>query len=149
MPRFRFPLEQALRYKERRERLAEIRQMQAAGRKRACDLDVQQLEREIESNAKRLEDQMHGPVESSAWMAVFQRSEQLGKELRLALERRTQAEKVMQETMAAYQRAVQEAESLRTLRSRRHEEHRDQETKTEQVRIEEQTLRRWRTDDNA
>jgi len=155
MHRFHFPLDHALRYKERRERIEEIRQAQALGEKQKRDAEVERIRRLIDDTAVALQGQMGKPVNLATWFATLNRSEQLGKQMQAAQDEVGRAIVRLQAAQARYRQAAQEAESLRTLRHHAMQEHQTAAARAEQNFLEEIALFRWQnaededTEENA
>lgn len=143
MPRFRFSLEPALRYKERRERLAEIAQLHALGRKQACAAEVNRLRQSLEMAAQFLHGRMATGFDVTTWLATMRQTEQLGKSLQAARDREREADRQFQEAVKVYQQAAREAEALRTLKQQQHHDYLEATARAEQIDLEQIALRRW------
>lgn len=149
MTRFHFSLEQALRYKERRERLAEIAQLRALAAKQTCLAEVTRWRLALDETALSLQRQMGGAFNLVIWLATVRKSEQLGKELQAAQDRALKAEEQFRDAVGRYKQAAREAEALRTLKQQQHQNFRDEAAKAEQIGLEAMALNRWHNSGDA
>lgn len=117
--------------------------MQAAAAKRLCDAEIVRISQEIDATAATLGHRLGGHLNMSTWLATFLKAEQLGRELQAAQERQRAAQRALMEALAAYKKASQEAEMLRTLRSQQHQAHLEELARAEQLSLEEMSLSRW------
>jgi flagellar export protein FliJ len=147
--RFKFSLERVLKHKERRERLAEMRQQRALVELRAREAAAATLRNRLESI--RAELPSAGALDLAAWLANFRHAERLTRELDQADIEVIRAARSVQEASAQRRQQALEAEALRQLRQRRQEEHVAEAARAEQLFLDEQGLRRWQqpADDTA
>lgn len=146
MTRFRFPLEQALGYKARRERIAELEQMRALAEKQRREAHVKKLQQLLDENAAELRAQIGRTVDLVAWFATLNQSSLLEKQLKTAREAVQAAETTFNEARERYRKAAKEAEALRTLRQEQHQRFLDAEAKSEQTALDAISLSRWQNE---
>jgi hypothetical protein len=139
--RFVFSLERVLQHKERRERLAEMRRMRAGAVLQA---------REAAANLARGRFHEAGAVlarrqalDVTSRLAGFRHLDRLAREVAQAEIHVREAARTLEDASAEHRRLAREAEALRQLRQRRHEEHLKQTLKAEERFLDEQGLRRW------
>lgn len=144
MQRFSFPLERVLKYKERRERLAEMRQMQAVALLQARERVVEGLKEQWANAGAALPGGSQGPLDVAAWIAHVHHVQRLARELAGAESQVRDAVRAVE--IAADQRKLRarEAEALRQLRRRREELHMEQMAAAEQRFLDGEGIQRWR-----
>lgn len=149
MQRFVFTLERVLKYKERRERLAEMRQLRALATLRTCEAVVATLRDRWQEAGALLPGGTGRTLDVAAWLAHFRHVERLARELAAAEHQVREAARRVEEAAALRRQQAREAEALRQLRRRQHEEYWRQAAKAEQRFLDEQGLRRWQQPEAA
>ena len=123
MQRFEFRLERVLKWKKRRELLAEMRQKQARVAYEGAKAQVQFLWDRLAENAGTLEAQLRDSMHPSSWMACYQHSAQLGQVLDAAEASVRRTRQQLDQANAARARIAAEVEALLYLKRRQWEEH--------------------------
>src|SRR4029077_12758307 len=121
--RFEFKLERVLRYKEQRERLAEIRQKQAAAALKMIQDEIAGLEGRLKTTAAIMEKQL-GDMGVTAWLACHAQAVRIGKRIEAAESRAHQARLDLLEANARRKQATIEVEGILTLRHKEWQAHR-------------------------
>ena len=149
MRRFSFALEKVLKHKERRERLAEMRQLRSLAALRIREQAEVELRMRWEQAGAHL---MGGPKAArdvAHWLVHFRHAEKLAREMAAAATRVREAARAVEEATAERRQRAREAEALRRLRHRQHEQHLEAMAKAEQRFLDEEGLRRWRESANS
>jgi flagellar export protein FliJ len=142
MRRFEFKLERVLRYKQQRERLAEIRQKQAAAALKLVRDEIARLEGQLKTTAAIMEQQL-GEMGVTSWLACHAQAVRIGKAIETAEARANQARLDLLEANARRQQATIEVEGILTLRHKEWQAHRRAAERQEQQRGDELAVRRW------
>ncbi|HZU37498.1 MAG TPA: hypothetical protein VFA18_16375 [Gemmataceae bacterium] len=143
MRRFQFRLERVLKWKQQRERLAELRQQQARVILDAALAQVEQLASQIQQTAADLEQRGVASQSASVWLACYQHTAQLGQALEQAEGKVRQVERQLQQANAARARIATEVESLQLLKRQQWQEHRRQRQRLEQTELDEAGMNQW------
>lgn len=144
MQRFRFKLEQVLRHKERRERLAEMRQWRALAALRTQEQALAKLQARWRNAGAALPSDPHAALDVARWLAQLRAAERLARDLAAATLRVHEAAVAFENATAQRRQQALEAEALRQLRHRQHERYLEQAAKAEQRFLDEEGMRRWR-----
>jgi flagellar export protein FliJ len=141
--RFRFGLEKVLKVKQQSERIAEAKLAQA---RHALDLAQQHVDtvrEQLQRVAASLERMVGRVLPPEQWAGTFEHSGQLSRALREAEVALDLARQHFEEAAQARRKIATEVETLKGLRRQQWEEHRGEEQKREQERLDELGMRRW------
>ncbi len=139
MKRFEFRLESVLKFKQRREQLAELRQLQARAAWDAAQAEVDRLRGQLD----RLAEQMQRGGDGRAWIAGQKQAVLLSPLLDQAAGLARQAEQQYQEAAAQRTQIAQEVEALLQLRRDQLQAHQHEVARAQQEQLDEVSLRRW------
>ena len=145
MKRFQFRLERVLRLKEHRERLAELRQSQAARLVERTQAEVARLEQQLAQAGTAAAGGLERTETLTAWLAQSAYLAELDRELQAAQGRAKQAAQTLSEATARRAQAAREVEALRHLRQRHWLAHQEDRQREEQHLLDELGMQRWRT----
>jgi flagellar export protein FliJ len=140
---FVFSLEKVLRFKQRREWLAEVGLKQAAAVLQTRASMVAALRDQVAKACDDLPATVGQALDTATWLVGYWQSVRLGEALEAAEQQARQAAKDHQQAAAQRQQAAKEVEVLLTLRKQRWSEHQQQWQKTRQEELDEISLRRW------
>jgi flagellar export protein FliJ len=143
MKRFHFELERVLKFKQRREQLAEVQQKQAAAALQAAQAETLALGEQLTRACLTLQQKLGKPQDATTWMAVYLQSARLQQALQTAGTKVKQAAHDFDVAAAARKQAAMEVEALLTLRQRKWQEHRRDVQQTVQEQLDDVSLRRW------
>jgi flagellar export protein FliJ len=143
--RFTFELDRVLKYKQRRERLAEVKHKQATTALQAARNEAEALRRQLDLACLRLQDKMGKPQDTITWLAVYRQGTILDQALQIAGRKVERATHDLAQAAAARKQAAVEVEVLLTLRHQRWHEHRVEMQRAEQERLDELGMQRWQT----
>jgi flagellar export protein FliJ len=143
MKRFAFALESVLRFKRRREWLAELGQKQAAAALQQARAEVVVLRDRLDGVCTRLHDKLGKTLDTAAWMAAYHQSALLAQALETATQAVDRATRTWERAAAVHKQAAMEVEVLLTLRREKEQEHRRDALQAGQEEVNEATLRRW------
>ena len=146
MKRFRFRLDRLLRIKQQKERLAELKQLQARGVFDAADREAKELIDRLSSSAATIESRVGQPVEAIVWHAQYQHMTQLRQGVDNAEAKAERAKAALDEANRHRKAAAAEVDALQFVRRGEFEKHRDETVRANQARIDEMYLSRWRPD---
>lgn len=143
MKRFRFPLQQILKYREQRTKQADLRL-------RATNLELAAARAEQAAAEERLDQQSHSfaqlcrrPVGIETLRCQSLYSERLGHEQDVAEDNVQQVERRLVEVRRVRTKAAADEEALKQLRELRLREHRYEQSLEFQVQVDEISMRRW------
>jgi flagellar export protein FliJ len=140
--RFEFRLERVLRYREQRERLAEIEQKQAAASLRASEDEIAALQDRLGQTARFLHRQAAGD-NPAVWLACYAQAVRIGNALEAAEARAEEARHKLQEANLRRKEARIEVEGILTLRHKYAALHQKSQERAEQERGDELAVWRW------
>src|SRR5579862_6842561 len=143
MKRFTFALERVLKFKERREQLAQAKQKQAAMLLQEAQAETSALSEQLERVCLRLQHKLGKPQDATTWMAVYLQSARLQQALQTATARVERAAHEFDVAAAARKQAAIEVEMLHTLRQQKWQEHRRKYEHAAQEQLDELGLNRW------
>jgi flagellar protein FliJ len=141
--RFRFGLEQVLKVKKQRERIAEAKLAQARKALDDAQAHVETVRLEIGRVSATLGGLIGSVLRPETWAATFEHSDRLARAMRDAETALAQARKLFDEAAQARRAIATEVEILKSLRQQKLEEHRAETQKVEQNRLDELGMRRW------
>ncbi len=141
MQRFQFRLERVLKLKQQREWLGELRRQKARLELEAIRARVRALNEELAAIARDLQS---GKVPAERWLAAYAHSGRLGRTLLVAEAAAAQAERRLREATAELIRLTQEVETLKHLRERALQTHKEEAAAGEQRRLDELGMRTWK-----
>src|SRR4051812_43300106 len=118
MARFRFTYAAILRYRELRERQAELRQWQAHHEWQACRAAEEALLGRIRETAAGLQPRLGQGQSVETWLALYRQVARLEQDLKAARQRTEEAAHAWQEASAGRAQAARDAEVLRQLQDR-------------------------------
>jgi flagellar protein FliJ len=139
--RFEFSLEQLLRLKRQRERLAELRQKQTAAALAAARAEVAALWERVAQAATEFSAAKESTV--ALWMAASRHVGRLREDLAAAEAQAERADKDCQEATALRKDLAVEVEALLTLREGQWQEYRRERGRQEQLLLDDWGLRFW------
>ena len=142
MKRFTFELERVLKFKQRREQVAEAQQKQAAVALQAAKVEARALGEQLDRVCLGLQQKLGKPQNTTTWMAVYLQSARLQQALQTAVGKVESAAQLYDRAALAKQAAV-EVEMLVTLRQRKWRDHSRDMQLTAQEQLDELGLRRW------
>lgn len=148
MKRFEFRLERVLRYREKREKIAELRQKQAVAALKLVEDEINALQDHLRQTSSALERQLGGTASLSTWVASYAQAGRISKALEAAEGRAEQARQAVLEANARRRQAATEVEVIRSYRARQWHAHRVVQNRHEQERSDELALRSWMNDDS-
>jgi flagellar export protein FliJ len=143
--RFVFALERVLKFKQRRELLAEIQQKQASAALQAAQAEAEALHEQLSQVCARLLEKLGVAQETSLWLAGYRQSASLEQALQGAKGKVERATKDLDVAGAVRKQAAIEVETLLVLRRRQWQEHHDAVQHAQQEHLDELGLRRWQT----
>lgn len=143
MKRFQFSLERVLRLKKQRERLAELRLMQARQVLDKHCAEVARIAEQLRQTAAAASRQVGSTLPAGSWIAYYQHAVQLERLLQTAEGRVALARKAVEEAAAARTAVTKEVEALLYLRRNQWELHLEARAQEEQNRLDEVSMRRW------
>jgi flagellar export protein FliJ len=143
MKRFTFELERVLKFKQRREQLAQVQQRQASAALQAAKAEALTLRDQLDRACLRLQQKLGKPQDATTWLAVYLQSSLLQQALQSAGQKVEGAAANFQVAAAARQKAAVDVEMLLTLRQQKWQEHLREFQQTAQERLDELGLRRW------
>jgi flagellar protein FliJ len=143
--RFEFRLERVLRLKRQRTRLAEIRQKRARLAVEAAEGRIATIRSDLARDAAGLGEKVGRALPAGAWQDVQAHAARLGRDLEVAESDLRRAAGELEQAAAARSRAAAEEEALLFLRRRALDAHHEAAARTEQVRLDELGLLRWRS----
>ncbi len=143
MKRFRFRLQRVLKLKQQRERLAELRQLQARRALEAIRAEAARLRERLGQTAGALGGKLGAPIPAAAWVAYYEHSAQLGQAIEAAEARAERAARTLQEAAAQHAEIAREVESLLSLRRSQWELYLQDAARVEQTRLDELGMRGW------
>lgn len=141
--RFHFRLERVLKWKQQRQRQAELLQQAAQLAWTAAQAEVQELQARFAQAARALEGQIGQAVPIGAWLAKQAYGDQIRQALESAEARFGVAAQKLREAAAQRTQIATEVEALLILRRQQGQAHKEEATRTEQQRLDEVGLRRW------
>lgn len=142
MKRFHFRLERLLRLKQQKERLAELRQLNARGVCEAAGREVDSLLDRLVQSAAALESRIGRPIATDCWIAQYEHMAQLRLAIDVAETNAKRAETALDEANRLRQAAAADVEALRFLRKQQWQQHRAESARAEQQRLDELWLSR-------
>jgi flagellar export protein FliJ len=145
MQRFEFKLERVLRFKQLREKAAEIRQKKSAAALKGVLDDITTLQDHLGQTAQTVEQKLAegAALSLSSWLACYAQAIRIGKAIEDAEKKADQAKQVLLEANAQRKQAAIEVEGVLTLRKRQWEIYQRMKNRQEQERSDEFALRRW------
>lgn len=143
MKRFQFRLERVLSVKERRERLAEMRQQQARARWEAARAECAKIEEQLADAAAHAAERLQQAAALGTWRAYYERTASLDDLLAAAQRRLIEVENQLQEANRQRIQASLEVEALRDLRAKEWQNYQKQAAQQQQNRLDEIGLQRW------
>ena len=132
-----------MKWKQQRERLAELRQKQARLVLDTANSAVQMLQERLSQTALVMQARIGQSVTTAAWIAHYHHAAQLGQTLESAEARARQAGQALQQANAERAKIATEVEALIHLRQRQWQEHQRQIARLEQNQLDELGIRRW------
>jgi flagellar export protein FliJ len=141
--RFQFRLERVLSLKEQRERLAEMRQQQAAARLEEARSECVRIEEQLAATTTRAAEKLREAAVLGTWQAHYEQAVALGEMLAAAQGRASEAETLLQEANRLRIQAALEVETLRGLRAREWENYRKDAARQQQNNLDELGMQRW------
>jgi flagellar export protein FliJ len=142
--RFHFSLEQVLKLKRQRERLAELKQNQAALALEKARAEVTALWDQLARAAARFETRIASAGSVAVWMSCSRHVDQVRHELGEAEARTRRAELTWQQATAARKELAIAVEALLTLRRQQWQAYRRSRDRQEQNQLDDWGLRLWR-----
>ncbi len=149
MRRFQFRLERVLKLKEQRERLAELRLQQARLAVEAAQARVQSLQEDLARAAQALQSKIGQATTPGEWLARADHSTVVGKTLQAAEAQVQLAEQALHAAAAERTRLATEVEALLHLRREAWALHCEAMQQSEQERLDELGMRRWKANQAA
>jgi flagellar export protein FliJ len=143
MKHFTFDLDRVLKFKQRREQLAQVQQKQAAAALQAAQAEAATLRDQLDRGCLRLQLKLGKPQDATTWLAVYLQSSLLQQALQSADRKVEGAAEKFQVAAAARTKAAAEVEVLLTLRQQKWQDHLREFQQTAQERLDELGLRRW------
>jgi len=143
MQRFQFGLDKVLKFKERREWLAQIRQKQKAAAVQAAQAVEGELQDQLNLTCLRLQEKLGKPQDATMWMAVYAQSVRLEQALQSAKQKVEVASQELDEAAALRKQAAIEVEMLLSLRQKKWQEYRGDCQKAAQAQLDDMGLQRW------
>ena len=142
MKKFEFRLERVLRYHQQRLKQAELKVAQAARERESAKTAVDHFLMLIEQacQSKQTAGALINPAIRSN---LTEHVERLGVMLTAARERLKLSEQRFRETERVRAEIHQETEGFTQLRSLRHQEHRDEVNRRQQIELDEVVMRKW------
>jgi flagellar export protein FliJ len=140
---FEFRLDQVLKLKRQRERLAELRQKQCLVELEAAQSVVRGFQEMLSGAARRAESQLGAPLAAAAWTAAEEHAVRIGRALEQAEVRRRLAAAKYDEATQALRQLAMEVEALATLRSEQVQAHHLALQRWQQEQLDDLGLRRW------
>jgi flagellar biosynthesis chaperone FliJ len=135
--------------KEQRQRLAELRLLQARQVLEKQRAEAAGVQERIRQTAEALGDRLGAAVPASFWIAHYHHAAQLEQLLRVAETKVDVARRAVEDAAKARTEIMKEVEALLYLRRQQWAEHREQLQAEEQVRLDEVSMRRWLTAEPA
>jgi flagellar export protein FliJ len=143
MKRFTFELERVLKFKQRREQVAEVQQKQAAAALQAAKVEARALGEQLDRVCLGLQQKLGKPQNTTTWMAVYLQSARLQQALQTAVGKVESAAQLYDRAALARKQAAVEVEMLVTLRQRKWQVHCRDMQLAAQEQLDELGLRRW------
>ena len=140
---FTFELDRVLKFKRRREKLAQVQQNQASAALQAAQAAAATLRDQLDRACLRLQQKLGKPQDATTWLAIYLQSSLLQQALQTAGQKVEGAAANLQVAAAARKQAAVEVEMLLTLRQKKWQEHLREFQQTAQERLDELGLRRW------
>lgn len=148
MKRFEFSLEQLLKVKRQRERLAEMDQMRARLALQEAEAKVADLRAYLARVADDLSARVGHALAPGQWAAGFDLSERIAGQIQAAELARDQATERVREAAEERARIATEVEALATLRQQQWDQWKVQARQADQERLDELSMRQWRAGRN-
>jgi flagellar export protein FliJ len=142
--RFQFSLGRVLKLKEQRERMAELRLKQAQLALEQARAVVAAIRERLRQTSAALEPKIGNPIPPASWIAYYEHSQQLGRNLEQAEGHVVRARQQLQEAAAQRTQIATEVEALNHLRHQQWQEHTYDMMHLEQIRLDELGMRRWK-----
>jgi flagellar export protein FliJ len=143
MNRFQFGLDKVLKFKARREWLAQVAQKQKAAVVQAAQAVEDGLRDQLDLTCLRLQENLGKPQETGMWMAVYAQSVRLEQALQSAKQKVEVANKELDQAAALRKQAAIEVEMLLALRQKKWQEYRGECQRATQAQLDDIGLQRW------
>jgi flagellar protein FliJ len=142
--RFEFRLENVLKLKRQRQRLAEQQQLRARAALDAARAEAAAIREQIARIATALAVGLAGAVRDGSWLRQHEQALRLGPRLELAEDTARLADVRYQEASAARTQIATEVEALQHLREQQSQAHRLDVLRAQQEQLDEVGMRKWR-----
>jgi flagellar export protein FliJ len=143
MRAFEFPLASVLKVRERKKRLAEIRQIQARELARQRQVELADLRQEANRLAETMAKIVREGGDAQSWPAIAAQIPALNGRIRGAEKRLAEAETLLRQADALLRQAAIAVEALLELKRKKRQAYDAEVEAADQQRIEEFTLRQW------
>jgi flagellar export protein FliJ len=143
MRAFEFRLASVLKIRERKKRLAEIRQLQARELARQRQAELAELRQEANRLADVMAKIVHEKGDGRNWPAIAAQIPSLNGRIRTAEKRVAEAENLLRQANEQLRQASIAVEALLELKRRKRQAYDAEVEAAEQQRVEEFTLRKW------
>jgi flagellar protein FliJ len=144
MKRFEFRLDQVLRLKQQRHKLAELRRREAQATRDRALAEVANVREKLSRAAAEGTSLLGQALSVAAWVNRSRYLDALEQNLRAVEANVRVAEQALQAAAAALAAAAKEEETFVALRDRQWQEHRREAARHEQHGLDELGMRRWR-----